>query len=210
MPINILIADDHRLVRQGLKALLEAGGFNVIAEASTGREAINLSQQYHPNVAVLDVSMPVLNGFDASREILHASPKIKVILLTMHTEPQYILEGLRIGAHGFVLKSHSAEDLVCAIRETVRGRTYMSPEVSQVLVEAYQSNLELPSEQLTARERQVLQLIAEGRGSKEAANVLELSTKTVETYRARIIEKLNIHHTAGLVRYAVRRGMIEA
>jgi DNA-binding NarL/FixJ family response regulator len=209
VPVSVLLADDHQLVRQGLKALLEKEGFCVIAEASTGREAINFAEQLHPQVAVLDVTMPILKGFDAAREILYTSPKTRIILLTMHSESQYILEGFRLGAKGFVLKTQAADDLVRAIRKAMRGGTYMSPEMSQAVVEAHQNKTGLPVDPLTARERQVLQLIAEGKGSKEAANLLQLSPKTVETYRARLIEKLNIHDTAGLVRYAVRRGMIQ-
>ena len=210
MPIQILLADDHQVVRDGLKVLLEREGLKVNAQASDGQEAIQLAQELHPDVAVLDIAMPILNGLDAAREILRVSPKTKAILLTMFDESHYILEGLRAGVKGFVTKTHAAEDLVQAIREAMRGKTYLSPEVSQVMVQAYQSKGELAPDPLSPRERQVLQLIAEGKTTKEAATLLNISVKTAETHRARMMEKLDIHETAGLVRYAIRRGLIQA
>lgn len=209
MATQVLVADDHQIVRQGLRALLEREGFKVVGEASNGQEALQLAQQLHPEVAVLDLAMPVLNGLDTAREIHRLSPKTKTIFLTMHTEQHYILEGLRSGAKGFVMKSHAAEDLVRAIREAARGGTYMSPEVSEAVVQAYQNKSKLPDDPLSARERQVLQLIAEGKTTKEVACILEISVKTVETYRTRILEKLNVHETASLVRYAIRRGLVQ-
>jgi two-component system, NarL family, response regulator NreC len=210
MPVQILVADDHQIVRQGLKALLEREGFKVVGEAANGHEALILTKDLHPEVVVLDLAMPLLNGLDAAREIRRISPKTKTILLTMHTEHHYILEGLRSGAKGFILKTHAAEDLVQAIREATRGGTYLSPEVSRAVVQAYQNKTDIPLDPLSARERQVLQLIAEGKTTKEVASVLEISVKTAETYRTRIMEKLNIHETAGLVRYAIRRGLVQA
>jgi two-component system, NarL family, response regulator NreC len=209
MPTKILIAEDHQLVRQGLKALLEDAGFQVVGEAADGQEALKFAQALNPDVVILDVFMPNLNGIDAAREILRHSPKIKTILLTMHTDCQYILEGLRAGAKGFVLKTHAAEDLVRAVRQAARGETYLSPEVSDAVIQAYRNRTELPPDPLSARERQVLQLIAEGNSTKQAASALDISTKTAETYRTRIMEKLDIHETASLVRYAVRRGVIQ-
>lgn len=209
MPTKILIAEDHKLVRQGLKALLEDAGFQVVGEAADGQEALKFAQELHPDVVILDVFMPNLNGIDAAREIQRFSPKIKTILLTMHTDCQYILEGLRAGAKGFVMKTHAAEDLVRAVRQAARGETYLSPEVSDAVVQAYRNRTELPPDPLSARERQVLQLIAEGNSTKQAASALDISTKTAETYRTRIMEKLDIHETASLVRYAVRRGVIQ-
>lgn len=208
MSIQVLLADDHQIVRDGLKVLLEREGLKVNAQAADGREAVRLAQETQPDVAVLDVAMPELNGLDAAREILRCSPKTKTLLLTMFDEKHYILEGLRIGIKGFVTKTHAAEDLVCAIREAMRGRTYLSPEVSQAVVQAYQSKAQLAQDPLSPRERQVLQLIAEGKTTKEVAGVLNISVKTAETHRARLMEKLNIHETAGLVRYAVRQGLI--
>jgi len=209
MPIRILVADDHLIVRDGLRAILEREGFKVVAEASDGSEALDWAGKLHPDIAVLDVSMPVLNGFDSAREIQRISPKTKTILLTAHTEQPYILEGLRSGAKGFVMKTHAAEELVRAIREAARGGTYFSPEVSQAAVEAYQQKTDFAADPLSARERQVLQLVAEGKTTKEVATILDISVKTAETYRARIMEKLDIHETASLVRYAIRRGMVE-
>jgi DNA-binding NarL/FixJ family response regulator len=189
MPIQVLVVDDHQLVRQGLRALLEREGFKVVGEAANGQEAIQLAETLHPEVVVMDLAMPVLNGIDATREIQRVSPKTKTILLTMHTDHQYILEGLRGGAKGYVMKTHAANDLVRAIREAARGGTYYDP--------------------LSARERQVLQLIAEGKSTKECAVTLDISVKTAETYRSRIMEKLDIHETASMVRYAIRRGLVQ-
>ena len=209
MPIQILVADDHRIVRDGLRAILEREGFKVVAEASNGREALEWTEKVRPDIAVLDLAMPILNGLDSAKEIQRISPKTKTILLTMHTERQYVLEGLRSGAKGFVMKTHASEDLVRAIREAARGGTYLSPEVSRTVIESYQTKTEVPADPLSARERQVLQLVAEGKTTKEVAGILEISVKTAETYRARIMEKLDIHEVAGLVRYAIRRGMVQ-
>jgi two-component system, NarL family, response regulator NreC len=210
MPIQVLLADDHTLVRQGLRVLLEREGFAVVAEASDGHEAVRLAEEHHPQVAVVDLVMPLLNGVDAVREIQRVSPETKTIILTMLSENQYILEALKSGAKGFVMKTHASEDLVQAIREAARGRTYLSPEVSQTVVQAYQDKVDLRPEPLSPRERQVLQLIAEGKSTKEVAAVLGISVKTAETHRTRIMEKLDIHETAGLVRYAIRRGLTQA
>jgi DNA-binding NarL/FixJ family response regulator len=209
MPTQILVADDHQMVRQGLRAILEREGFLVVAEASDGQHALQLAEKFHPDVALLDVAMPLLNGLDAAKEIHRTSPKTKTILLTMHTEQHYILEGLRSGAKGFVLKTHAAEDLVRAIREALRGGTYLSPEVSEAVVQAYRNNTESPLDPLSARERQVLQLIAEGKTTKEVAHILAISVKTAETYRTRIMGKLDLHETASMVRYAIRRGLVQ-
>ena len=210
MPVQVLLADDHQLVRQGLKVLLEREGFNVVAEAADGHEAVRLAQKHHPQVAVVDLVMPLLNGIDAAREIQRVSPDTKTIVLTMMTESHYLLEALKSGAKGFVMKTHASEDLVQAIREAARGRTYLSPEVSQTVVKAYQNKVDLRPDPLSPRERQVLQLIAEGKSTKEVAGFLHISVKTAETHRTRIMEKLDIHETAGLVRYAIRRGLTQA
>ncbi|MFP5210175.1 MAG: response regulator [Acidobacteriota bacterium] len=209
MTIHILLADDHPMVRDGLRAILEREGFTVVAEASNGRQALELAEKLRPDVAVLDLSMPLLNGIDTAREIGRIVPTTKTIMLTMHTERQFILEGLRAGTRGFIMKSHSAEELVQAIRETARGGTYFSPEVTLAAVEAYRNHGDLPADPLTPRERQVLQLIAESKTTKEIAALLEISVKTVETYRSRIMEKLGIHETAGVVRYAIRHGIVQ-
>jgi len=209
MPIQVVIADDHQIVRQSLRALLEREGFGVAGEAPNGQEVVQMAETLQPDVVVMDLAMPVLNGIDAAREIKRVSPKSKVILLTMHADRQYILEGLRAGAKGYILKTHAANDLVRAIREAARGGTFLSPEISEAVVDAYRSNVEIVDDPLSARERQMLQLIAEGKSTKQAAVTLDISVKTAETYRTRIMEKLDIHETATLVRYAIRRGIVQ-
>ena len=209
MPIKVLLADDHEIVRQGLRVLLEQKGFTVVAEAANGRDAIRAAQATPPDVAVFDLTMPSLNGLDATREMGTILPKVPVVLLTMHTEEHYILDSLRAGARGYVLKSEAATDLVNAIEEVSKGAGYLSPRVSRAVVQAYLDKRQLPEDPLSARERQVLQLIAEGKSTKEVAAVLGVSPKTAESHRNRIMEKLNTHGTAALVRYAIRRGIIE-
>ena len=209
MPIQVLLADDHLIVRQGLKALLEREGIKVVGEAADGHEAVRLAQALRPDVAVLDLAMPLLNGLDTAREILRISSRTRTILLTMHPEDHYIFEALRAGIEGYVLKTQAAEDLVRAIREVFRGMIYLSPGVSRAVVQAYLAKTDLPPDPLAPRERQVLQLVAEGRTAKEVAVLLGISVKTAESYRTRIMQKLDIHETAGLVRYAIRRGLIQ-
>jgi DNA-binding NarL/FixJ family response regulator len=206
--VRVLLADDHVIVRQGLKALLERDGFEVVGEASTGHEAIEMVQKFHPEVAVLDISMPLLNGIDAAREILRVSPRTKVLLLTMFSEEHYVLEALRAGASAYILKTKAAGELVHAIREVCKGETYLGAGVSRTVVQAYLAKAENPTDPLTARERQVIQLVAEGKTTKEIGTVLGVSTKTAESHRTNIMDKLNIHDTAGLVRYAIRTGII--
>jgi len=208
MLCEILLADDHLVVRQGLKVLLENEGFSVVGEASDGREALQLAQNLRFDVAVLDLAMPLLNGIDAGRAILQACPKTKVVLLTMHTEDHLILEALRAGIKGYVLKSKATEELVEAIQEVSRGRLYLTPGASETVVQAYLAKTELPPEPLSPREREFLQLIAEGKTTKEAAGLLGISVKTAESHRTRIMQKLNIHEIASLVRYAIRRGLV--
>jgi DNA-binding NarL/FixJ family response regulator len=209
MPLRLILADDHHIVRQGLRALLEREGFEIAAEAADGNAAVTLVEVYHPAIAVLDLSMPGLNGVEAAREILQRHPKVGIILLTVHNEDYQVVTALRAGIRGYVIKTQAADELVRAIREVATGGMYLSPEVSRIMVGAYLSGAELPADPLTPRERQILQLIAEGKTTKEVAVLLGLSTKTAESYRARIMEKLDIHQTAGLVRYAIRRGLIE-
>jgi two-component system response regulator NreC len=209
MPLRILLADDHQIVRQGLRALLEAKGFAVVGEAGDGHEAVRLAQTLRPEISVLDVTMPQLNGLDAARAILRVSPTTKTVLLTMHTEDHYVSEALKAGVRGYVLKSQASADLIQAIREVARGMTYLSPGVSRAVVDAYLAKTDLPPDPLTLRERQVLQLVAEGKTTKEVAGLLGVSVKTAESHRTRIMAKLNIHETAGLVRYAIRNGLIE-
>jgi len=209
MSVSVILADDHPVVRQGLRMLLEREKFEILGEASDGLEAINLANELHPDVIVLDLSMPVLDGLGAVREIAKVSPRSKVILLTMYTEEHHILEALRAGVKGCVSKTQAAEHLLQAIREVCGGGVYLSPSVSGAVVQAYLAKTELPYDPLTGRERQVLQLIAEGKTTKEIAVILGVSVKTAETHRTKLMEKLDIHSAAGLVRYAVRRGLIQ-
>lgn len=208
MPLQIILADDHQIVRQGLKALLEREGFKVAGEASDGHEAIRLAQRLQPDLAVLDLMMPSLNGLDASREIAKVSPRTRSILLTMYTEEPYILEALQAGMRGYVVKSQAVEDLVQAVREVNRGAIYLSPTISRAVVEAYLAKTDLPPDPLTPREREVLQLVAEGKSTKNIAEILGISVKTAESHRTRMMGKLDIHETASLVRYAIRRGLV--
>jgi DNA-binding NarL/FixJ family response regulator len=210
MSTRLILADDHLVVRQGCRSLLERGGMDVVGEASDGYEAVRLTQRLQPDAAVLDVSMPLLNGLDTARQVQHVSPRTKLILLTIHDEPQYVLEALRVGIRGYVLKRQSAADLIEAIREVIGGAVYLSPGVSCAVVEAYLQKSDHPTDELTTRERQVLQLVAESKSTKEIAVLLGISVKTAESHRTRIMQKLDIHQTAGLVRYAIRRGLIQA
>lgn len=209
MALRILLADDHCIVRQGVRALLERSGFEVVAEASDGQEAVRLAEALAPDVAVLDLTMPLLNGLDAGRQIIQQRSATAVVLLTMHTEEHHVAAALRSGIRAYLLKTQATEDLVRAIRDVVRGQIFLSAAVSRVVVEGYVSGTPPPGEALAPRERQVLQLVAEGHTSKEIATLLGLSVKTVDSYRARVMEKLDVHETAGLVRYAIRNGVIE-
>jgi two-component system response regulator NreC len=206
---RVLLADDHAILRDGLRAVLKDEGFDIVGEASDGREAIKLTQELQPEVAVLDIAMPVLNGIDASREILKTSPKTKIILLTMHTEDRYVLAALRSGITGYVLKSKAASCLVQAIHAVRQGEIYLSPGVSRVVVDAFLAKDDTHVELLSSREREVLQLIAEGKNVKEIGGILGISTKTAESHRGRIMQRLNIHDLAGLVRYAIREGLVK-
>ena len=209
MPIRIALADDHVLVRQGLKSLLEREGFQVVAEAADGQEAVRQVESLQPDIAVMDVSMPTLNGLNAAREISRSFPKTRTILLTQHDESQYIREALEAGVKGYVLKNQVASDLLQAIRQVSRGQVYLSPGVSGAIMEAYHSKSEKTESPLTLRERQVLQLIAEGKSTKDVASLLGISVKTAESHRTRLMQKLGIHETASLVRCAVRHGIVQ-
>lgn len=207
---SVVIADDHRMFREGLKSLLKAEGFHVVGEAENGQEAIRLARQHNPQVAVLDYSMPVLNGLDAAREIQRQSPETAVVVLTMYDDERYAIEALKCAVRGFVLKHQTAADLVMAIREVLQGSIYLSPGISAAVVENLMSNNGELSDMLTGRERQVLQLIAEGNTTKDIAGLLHLSVKTAESHRSRIMKKLDVHNIAGLVRYSIRKGIIQA
>jgi DNA-binding NarL/FixJ family response regulator len=209
MPIRIVLADDHSLVRQGLKSLLEREGFQVVGEASDGQEVLQHVKSHQPDIAIMDISMPILNGLNAARELTHSFPKVKTILLTQHDEDQYVSEALQAGVKGYVLKSQVASDLLQAIQQVSRGQVYLSPGVSRAVMEAYRSKSEKQEDRLTLRERQVLQLIAEGKSTKDIGSLLGISVKTAESHRTRLMQKLDIHETASLVRYAVRHGIVQ-
>jgi two-component system response regulator NreC len=207
MPIQILFADDHLMVRQAVRALLEQAGMAVLGEASDGQEALQIAHAQPPDVALLDITMPHLNGLETARRLRDACPQTKMIMLTAHTEAPYVLEAVQAGAVGYVVKTQATRDLVQAIRDVLQGGMYVSPRVSHTVVTAYLRHADLPPDPLTSREREVLQRIAEGETTKEIAWRLELSTKTVESHRSRLMHKLDIHDTATLVRYAIRRGL---
>ena len=206
--MRVLIADDHPLLRQGLKSLLEKEGFEVVGAAADGLEAVALAERLKPDVAVLDIAMPGLNGLDVARELHHQNLVKATVLLTMHTEDHYVLEALRAGVKGYVLKSQAPQSVSDAIHQAFRGGVYLSPGISRILVDAYVSKREPTEELLSRRERQVPQLVAEGKTTKEIAQILDVSVKTADSHRGRLMKKLDIHETAGLVRYAIRRGVI--
>jgi DNA-binding NarL/FixJ family response regulator len=206
--IRVLLADDHAVVRQGLRALLAAAGdLRVVAEAGDGREALRLAQATRPDVAALDLSMPLLNGLDAARHMA-AEGGPRAVLLTMHAEEPYVLAALRAGVRGYVLKRDAGADLVRAIREVAAGGVYLSPQISPAVVEALRSPAP-PEAPLTAREREVLQLVAEGKTTKEVATILGVSVKTADAHRTRLMQKLDLHDVASLTRYAIRQGVIQ-
>lgn len=209
MPIHVVLADDHVLVRQGIKSLLEREGMQVLAEASDGQEAVRQVEKLNPEVAIFDIGMPMLNGMDAARTVSRSCAKTKSILLTQHDEDQYVSEALNAGVKGYVLKSQVANDLVQAIRQVLRGDVYLSPGIASAVISAYRSKADRPVDPLTVRERQVLQLIAEGKSTKDVASLLGVSVKTAESHRSRLMQKLDIHETASLVRYAVKRGLVQ-
>src|SRR3954453_18328558 len=210
MAVRVLLADDHEIVRQGLRVLLEREGFQIVGEASNGHEAVKLCEATPPEVAILDVSMPLLNGVDAAREIMKTNPRTKVVLLTMHTEDHLILESLRAGVTGYVLKTRAASELVQALRAVCRGEMFLTQSISRTIVQAFLQNTPVAGNPISDRERQVLQLVAEGKTTKEIASLLGISVKTAESHRSNLMEKLDIHDTAGLVRYAIRIGLIQS
>jgi DNA-binding NarL/FixJ family response regulator len=208
--IRVLLADDHVLVREGLRALLaKEADMQVVAEAGDGREAVQAARKTRPDVAALDLSMPLLNGLEAARQLAAWEQGPRVILLTVHAEDRYVLEAVRAGVRGYVLKKQAAADLVRAIREVSGGGVYLSPGVSAAVVGAVRSPRGVPEEPLTAREREVLQLVAEGKTTKEIAVLLGVSVKTADAHRTRLMQKLDIHDIASLTRYAIRQGMIQ-
>ena len=211
--IRILLADDHAVIRSGLRLVLEREpGFRVVAEAADGKDAIRLAAEHTPDVAVLDVAMPNLNGIEAARQIT-AAERTSVIMLSMHSDEGYVLRALNVGARGYLLKESPEEDLIAAVKAVHAGKAYFSPAISRVLVDDYvrqmrKRGLEDSYEVLTAREREILQLLAEGKSNKDVAGRLGLSTYTVETHRGNLMEKLNLHSMPELILYAVRKGII--
>jgi len=208
MSIRILLVDDHQVVREGIRALLEREGFEIVGEADNGFRAIELAGELSPQIALLDFDMPKMNGIVTAQHLLAASPATRLLLLTMYTDRQYVTGALRAGVHGFVVKTQAASDLVQAIRSVHAGKRYLSPGIATTLLDAFANPDAAPSPSLTPREQQVLQLVAEGRSTKDAARVLKISVKTAETHRMHIMAKLDIHDTASLVRYAIREGFI--
>ena len=208
--IRILIADDHAVVAEGLKSLIEAqSDMQVVAIAADGREAVRQTEELHPDVLLMDLSMPELNGADATRVILEQDPARKVIVLSMYADHEYVRRALKAGALGYVVKRSAAKDVVDAIRSVQNGQRYISPAVADAVIEeGGKAGKEDRLARLSTREREVLQLLAEGRTGSEIAQRLSLSPKTVETYRARLVEKLGIRDVAGLVRFAIQRGII--
>jgi len=204
---RIVIADDHLIVREGLTMLLERAGYDLVGAASDGMEALRLCTELRPQIAVLDLAMPLLSGADCAREIRRASPRTSTILLTMYDQDRYLADAIRAGVSGYVLKSGPAEDLLKAIEAVLRGDLYLRSATSHTAVrEALET--ETPNDALTTRERQVLNLVVDGKATKEIAAALGISVKTAESHRVRIMKKLNTHNTAGLVRYAIREGLV--
>ena len=211
MATSLILADDHPVFRHGLRYLLERDGFNIVGEAEDGHESVKLAQQLRPDVILLDFSMPRLNGLDAAKEIMKISPRSKIILLTAHREEQYVQQALQAGVRGYVLKSEATTTLVEAVMEVMRGNAFLSPGISRVAADSCLARCKdgVAAEPLTPRELQVLTLIAEGNTTREVAQKLNLTAKTAESYRTGVMAKLDIHETAGLVRYAVRRGLVK-
>jgi two-component system, NarL family, response regulator NreC len=208
--IRILLVDDHALVRQGFRMILEdQPDMEIVGQAGNGREAVELAEKLHPDVAVMDVAMPELNGIEATRRIGSISPRTRVLALSMHKDSMYVREILRAGARGYLLKDSGDADLVAAVRAVAKGDGYISPSVSDSVLSDYRRHVSDPLDLLTSREREVLQMIAEGKTNKEIATSLNLSVYTVEAHRGRVMEKLNLHSTGELVRFALRNGLID-
>ena len=213
MSVRILLADDHKIMREGLKALLERQlDIQVMAEAENGLEAVRLTQKLKPDIVIMDIGMEELNGIEATRQIVADVPGVKVIALSMHSDKRFVIEMLKAGAFGYLLKDSAPEELTSAIRAVAANQPYLSPKITDVVLKDYLSTLSLQTEPtaftvLTAREREVLQLIAEGNTTKEIASALQVSVKTIETHRQQMMEKLNIRSIAELTKYAIREGL---
>jgi two-component system, NarL family, response regulator NreC len=208
--IKILLADDHTIVRQGLKLILSAHpDLQVIGEAANGKEAVELAAKLKPDIVLMDVAMPELNGIEATRKMVEANSRLRVLVLSMHKEAVYVREILRAGARGYILKDAIDTELLNAIRSVAGGDGYISPAVSGALLNDYRKDVTDPVDLLSPRERQVLQMIAEGKTNKEIATQLNLSVYTVDSHRGKIMEKLNLHSTGELVRFAIKRGLVD-
>jgi DNA-binding NarL/FixJ family response regulator len=215
--IKVLLAEDHTVVRQGLRVLLEAEqDFTVVAEAETGREAVQLTVKLLPDVVVMDICMPSLNGLEATRQIMKEAPATKVLILSSYSDDEYVHRLTEAGASGYLLKQTAANELIKAIRETCKGNAFFSPAISKRLLERYRESflrgapIQKRADLLTSREAEVLQLIAEGKPNKLIASELCISIKTVEKHRQQVMNKLNIHDIAGLTRYAINKGIVES
>lgn len=212
--VRILLADDHTIVRQGLRKVIEErADWEVVAEAGDGREAVRLAEQHHPDLAILDVAMPLLNGIEATRQITKRLPRTRVLVLSMYADEAYVTQMVQAGASGYLLKDSADVDLLKAVDETAAGRTYFSPSISRVMLDDYARQVGDTAlvdrfESLSGREREIFQLIAEAKTNKEIAALLNVSPSTVETHRAHVMEKLKLHSAAEIVLYAVRRGVI--
>ena len=210
--MRVLLADDHTLVRAGIRSLLEAmPGVEVVAESGDGREALDLIAKHRPDVALLDIGMPGLSGLEVAKRASDESPRTKIVILSMHADATYVTQALRAGVAGYLLKGAAVSELPLAFQAVMRGETYLTPKISKHVVEALLRDTEeesTPLQSLTERQREILQLIAEGHSTKEIAGILEVSTKTVETHRIRLMERLDIHDVPGLVRFAIRAGLV--
>lgn len=214
-PIRVLLADDHTLVRAGIRALLEAQpGIEVVAESGDGREALDLIVKHGPDVALLDIGMPNLNGLEVARRVAKESPRTRVIVLSMYADRTYVRQALGAGVAGYLLKGAAVAELPLALQSVMRGETYLTPRISRDVVQGFLQGSESeppdPLDGLTKRQREILQLIAEGRSTKEIARALDVSVKTVETHRMRMMERLGIHDVPGLVRFAIRAGIVSS
>jgi DNA-binding NarL/FixJ family response regulator len=215
MPLRILVVDDHAVVRRGVRTLLESQeGWEVCGEATTGREAVELSRQLHPDVVVMDLSLPELNGLDATRQILKDAPNTEVLVLTMHQSEEIARDVLKAGARGYVLKSDADENLIGAVDSLRRHKPFLTSAVTEFVLDDYLRRREAgqddtPAVSVTAREREIIQLVAEGQSSKQAASTLGVSVKTIEAHRSSIMKKLHLRSVSDLVRYAVRNRIVE-
>ncbi len=212
--IRVLLADDHRLMRAGLRALLKSLELvQVIAEAGTGHEAIQLAEQHQPDIVIMDIAMPELNGLEATARLVKLTPAPRIIILSMHANEEYVKRALQAGAAGYLLKGAEPAELELAIKAVMRGETYLTSAISKQVVQNYLHPERMktsPIQELTPRQREVLQLVAEGHSTKDIAQKLNLSVKTVDTHRTELMQRLDIHDIAGLVRYAIRIGLISA